>query len=382
MVTDHWKSRTRRVIEIVAIILFVVIGVTIILQTTAPSPPQGVPPKEKLTEARYYQKLGDGMVQCQLCFRKCTIQEGARGVCENRINIGGTLYSLVYANPCAIQIDPVEKEPLFHLLPGDTTLCFGTASCNQKCLFCHNWHMSQRTVEETDNVPLSPEEAVTMAAEVGCNSISFTYNEPTVFYEYMYDIAKLAKEMGLVTYFHSNGTINPEPLRALLPYMDAACIDLKAFTEEFYLNVSSSELEPVLRTLKIIKEEGVWLEVVNLLIPTLNDDMDKLREMCIWIRDNLGEDTPLHFSRFFPAYKLLKLPPTPLETLDKAREIAQEVGLKYVYIGNAPGHIANSTFCPQCGELIIKRVGFIVQQYLLKEGRCAYCGYPIPGIWD
>jgi len=241
--------------------------------------------------------------------------------------------------------------------------------------------MSQRTVEETDNFPLTPEEAVTATLEVGCNSISFTYNEPTVFYEYMYDIAKLAKEMGLRVYFHSNGTINPEPLRALLPYMDAACIDLKAFSEEFYQNISASELEPVLRSLKIIKEEGVWLEVVNLLIPTLNDDMDKMREMCLWIRDNLGEDTPLHYSRFFPAYKLTKLPPTPIETLDKAREIAQEVGLKYVYIGNAPGHIANSTFCPGCGELVIKRVGFIVQENHLNEGRCKFCDYTIPGVW-
>jgi pyruvate formate lyase activating enzyme len=218
--------------------------------------------------------------------------------------------------------------------------------------------------------------------ELNCEAISFTYNEPTVFYEWVYDVAKLAQERGLKTYFHTNGAINPEPLRALLEHLDAVCVDLKAFTAEFYEVTSFSELSPVLTTLKTIKEAGVWFEITNLVIPTLNDDMEKIREMCIWIRDNLGKGVPLHFSRFFPAYKLTRLPPTPIETLEKAREIALEVGLEYVTIGNVPGHEANSTFCPQCGETLIERVHFEVLANHIENGRCQFCGHPIPGVWQ
>jgi len=374
-----WKSKLRLGIELVALIAFIVVGGTVILSRGLPTSP---PDKETLTEARYYDKLSGKRVQCQLCFRKCTIAQGHRGECGARENREGTLYSLVYGQPCAIQIDPVEKEPLLHLLPGTITLCLGTAGCNFKCIFCHNWHMSVRTPEETDNVPLSPEEAVSKAIEYDCSSMSFTYNEPNVFYEYMYDVAKLAQERGLYTYFHTNGALNPEPLRELLKHMDAVCVDLKGFTPEFYKETSNSELEPVLSTLKTIREEGVHLEIVNLVIPTLNDDPKDIEKMCYWIRDNLGDDVPLHFSRFFPTYKLLKLPPTPIETLEKARQIALDAGLKYVTIGNVPGHEANSTFCPQCGQILIKRVHFNVISNHIKEGRCPFCGCQIPGIWE
>ena len=239
----RWKSRLRLGIELVALIAFIVVGSTVILsRALPPSPPDGETPME----ARYYTKLDGKGVQCQLCFRRCTIGQGQRGECGVRENRGGTLYSLVYGQPCAIQIDPVEKEPLFHMLPGTSTLCLGTAGCNFKCTFCQNWHISVRTPEETDNVPLSPEEAVNTAIELGCSSMSFTYNEPTVFYEYMYDVAKLAQKKGLWTYFHTNGALNPEPLRELLKHMDAVCVDLKGFTPEFYKETSNSELEPVL----------------------------------------------------------------------------------------------------------------------------------------
>lgn len=347
----------------------------------APEEPTPSFDQQALTEARYYVKMEGETIQCQLCFRRCTISEGQRGYCTVRANKGGTLYALVYAMPAARQVDPVEKEPLLHFFPGTMTLCFGTAGCNFKCSFCHNWHLAARTPEEVAATPLSAEEAVNKALELGVQSISFTYNEPTVFYEWAYDVAKLAQERGLRTYFHTNGAINPEPLRALLKRLDAVAVDVKAFTAEFYQVTSFSELEPVLTTLKIIKEEGVWFEITNLVIPTLNDDMGKIREMCIWVRDNLGKDVPLHFSRFFPAYKLTRLPPTPIETLEQARAIALEVGLEYVTIGNVPGHEANSTFCPNCGETLIKRVHFSVLANHIEDGKCKFCGYQIPGVW-
>ena len=375
----HWRPRLRLGIELVALIAFIVIGGVVILSRTLPPSP---PSEEAPIEARYYTKLDGKRVQCQLCFRRCTIAQGKRGECGVRENRGGTLYSLVYGQPCAIQIDPVEKEPLYHMLPGTTTLCLGTAGCNLKCIFCHNWHMSVKTPEETHNVPLSPEEAVNKTFQYGCSSMSFTYNEPTVFYEYMYDVAKLAQERGLWTYFHTNGALNPEPLRKLLKHMDAVCVDLKGFTSEFYRETSNSELEPVLSTLKTIREEGVHLEIVNLVIPSLNDNPKDIERMCHWIRDNLGEDVPLHFSRFFPTYKLLKLPPTPIETLEMARQIALDAGLHYVSIGNVPGHIANNTFCPQCGRILIERVHFSVISNHIEEGRCPFCGHQIPGIWE
>ena len=386
--TDEKRPRLRIGLELVALVLFIVIGLIII------SPSTFFPPRTKgLIEARYYSKTDGNTIKCQLCFRRCTIPEGQTGFCTNRKNIGSTLYSLVYAKPCAIQIDPVEKEPLFHVYPGSRIFCLGTAGCNFRCSFCHNWHMSHRSLEETGYVNLSSYEAVQMAIEYNCTGIHFTYNEPTVFYEYMYDVAKLAQGNSLTTAFHSNGAINPEPLRGLLKYMDAVTIDLKGFTSEFYQNVigqavsgpfkpSTPPLEQVLTTLKIIKEEGVWLEIVNLVIPTLNDDMEKIREMCVWIRDNLGEDVPLHFLRFMPAYKLTKLPPTPVETLEEAREIAMDVGLNYVYIGNVPGHEANSLFCPQCGGLLIERFHFTVLSNNLEGGKCKYCGHAVPGIWE
>jgi len=336
---------------------------------------------KKLFEARYYEKLEDNTVRCALCFRRCIIPEGKRGFCRNRENRDGKLYTLVYNRPCALQVDPIEKEPMYHILPGTKIFCTGTASCNFRCRHCHNWHMSQRSIEELQNYYVTPPEVVDLAIKYGCKTVSFTYNEPTVFFEYMYDIVKLAKERGLKAIFHTNGSINPEPLRDILKYVDGVTVDLKGFTEKFYSEVSSAELNHVLNTLKIIKEEGVWLELVNLIIPTLNDNMDDIRRMCEWIRDNLGKETPLHFSRFSPAYKLTRLPYTPLETIEKAYRIARDVGLEYVTIGNVPGHKYNSTFCPKCERRLIYRIHFEVLENNIEDGKCKYCGHKIPGIW-
>lgn len=336
-----------------------------------------------LKEVMFYWKLPGQKVQCETCFRRCLLEEGERGVCRNRENRGGNLYNLVYGKPSAVHIDPIEKEPQRHMLPGTGIFCLGTAGCNFRCRFCQNWHLSQRGIEEIGYYyDLPPEKVVEEAIERGIPTISFTYNEPTAFYEYVYDVAKLAKAKGLNILFHSNGSMNPEPLRELLKYTDAVTIDLKGFSDEFYESASSAELEPVLRTLKIIKQEEVWLEIVNLVIPTLNDDPEEIKAMCEWILENLGPDVPLHFSRFFPAYQLTNLPATPIETLEEAYRIAKEVGLNYVTIGNVPGHKHNSTFCPKCGRRLIHRIHFTVLENNVVDGKCKFCGHEIPGIWE
>ena len=334
-----------------------------------------------LYEAMFYRSLPDTMVQCQVCFRQCTVANGKLGFCHNKKNVDGKYYALTYGRPLALQIDPIEKEPSFHMLPGARIFCTGTASCNQRCKFCQNWEMSQRTLWQVVNQDAFPEEVVDLAIEWDCDAVSFTYNEPTVFYEQMFHTARLAKERGLRALFHTNGTMNPEPLIALLEFMDAVTVDLKAFTPEFYQEVSASELWPVLRSLTNIKKVDKHLEIVNLIIPTKNDDLDDLRDMCAWIVNELGRDVPLHFTRFFPAYRYQRLPPTPLGTLEAAAGIADDEGLQYVYIGNYPGHARNCTYCPQCGEMIIERVHFVVLAMDVKEGRCPHCGHTIPGIW-
>ena len=336
-----------------------------------------------LREAMFYKKLDKNNLQCEVCFRRCIIKEGQRGFCRNKENIDGKLYNLVHSRPSAVQIDPIEKEPALHMLPGTKILCFGTAGCNFRCKFCQNWHLSQRSIEEmTYTYDLSPESAVNRALMRKIPTLSFTYNEPISFYEYVYDTARFAKEKGLRILWHSNGTLNPEPLRELLKYTDAVTIDLKGFTDKFYREASLAELEPVLQTLKIIKKKGIWLEIVNLHIPTLNDDPQDVRRMCGWIKENLGKDVPLHFSRFSPAYQLTTLPATPIKKLEKAHKIAKEVGLEYVTIGNVPGHKYNSTFCPECGKRLIHRIHFHVLSNKIKDGKCRFCGHHIPGIWS
>ena len=348
--------------------------------TPAPMPTQpSLPPYAH--EAMYYQQIGEGLVQCQLCPNRCTLPEGSRSQCRVRENRGGKLYTLAYGNPCAVHNDPIEKKPFNHFLPGTLAFSIATAGCNLHCLYCQNWTISQKRPEEVDSISLPPEEVVKYALKAGSQSIAYTYSEPNIFYEYMLDTAKAARPKGLRNVVISNGYINPDPLRELCHAVDAIRVDLKGFSEEFYQKVCFGSLAPVLESIKIIHQEGTWLEIVNLVVPTLNDDEGMLREMARWIVKNLGPDVPVHFSRFYPMYKLTKLPPTPVETLEKARAIAMEEGINYAYIGNVPGHPASHTYCPACGKAIIKRTGFEVTEYHIVDGKCEFCGHPIPGVW-
>ncbi len=338
--------------------------------------------RQKLMEARYYRKRDKNAVSCELCFRGCLIPEGKRGFCKNRENREGKLYSLVYYRPSALQVDPVEKEPMFHFLPGSKIFCTGTASCNFRCKHCHNYHLSHRTLEEVEFYFLTPKEIVNLAKKYECRTVSFTYNEPTVFFEYMFDIVKLAKEKGLKAIFHSNGAISRKPLEDILKIIDGVTIDLKAFHQNFYTEISSAYLEPVIESLRLIRKFPVWLEIVNLIIPTYNDNPSDIKKMVEWIVKELGEVIPVHFTRFFPSNNLRGLPPTPIATLEKAHQIAKEAGIKFVYIGNCPGHKYNSTFCPSCNEILIKRVHFEVLEKNIENSRCKFCNTEIPGIWN
>jgi pyruvate formate lyase activating enzyme len=335
--------------------------------------------KTKLSS--YFTPLGGGEVQCELCPQKCRVSKGKRGLCRVRENRDGNYYTLVYGNPCAVHLDPIEKKPFFHVLPSTSSFSIATAGCNFQCKFCQNWEISQASPEDLYNIDFPPESVVQKAKEAKAQSIAYTYVEPTIFYEYMLDTAQLAKKAGLLNVYHSNGFINPTPLRNLCKVLDAADIDLKGFTEGFYQELCSGELAPVLNTLKILKQEKVHVEITNLMIPTKNDDISVVKEMCLWIKKELGPETPIHFSRFYPLYRLKNLPPTPVSTLEKARTAALSAGLEYVYIGNVPGHESESTFCPKCKKLLIQRTGYMVGEIHLKGGKCGYCGKPIPGIW-
>jgi pyruvate formate lyase activating enzyme len=345
-------------------------------------PRAGLRAQEKLKEASFYQTLEDKAVQCLLCPRRCIIPDKKRGFCGVRENRAGILYSLVYAKPCTINIDPIEKKPLFHFLPSTAAFSIATVGCNLKCKFCQNWQISQARPEETGYVYLEPADLVKKAKASGAPTIAYTYTEPTVFYEYMLDIARIAKKEGIRNVMHSAGHINEEPLRQLCKYLDAANIDLKGFSEKYYNEMSLGHLDSVLQTLKILKQEGVWVEITNLVLPGYNDDEGTIRKMCLWIKENLGEGVPLHFSRFWPMYKLTALSPTPLETLEKARKIALGCGLKYVYIGNVPGNDAENTYCPKCNKAVIKRSGYTILEVNLENGRCKFCGEEISGVWN
>lgn len=332
-------------------------------------------------EAFNYKKSGKYQVDCLLCPNGCTLSEGDRGVCKVRTNKNGKLYSLVYGNPCAVHIDPIEKKPLSHFLPTTKAFSIATAGCNLSCLNCQNWTISQFPPEETQNIDLMPDKVVEACIDNGCPSIAYTYAEPTIFYEYMYDTARLAKKKGLRNVIKSNGYIKEGPLKELCKYMDAANIDLKSFDEKIYNNLNAGSLQPVLNTLKVYKEMKVWLEITNIIIPTWSDNMDMVRRMCKWLVSNGFSETPLHFTRFNPLYKLTHLPQTPVSTLESAHKIALAEGMKYAYIGNVPGHNFENTFCPNCKKMIIERKGFYILQNNLNNGKCKYCGTKIQGVW-
>lgn len=323
-------------------------------------------------------------VTCELCPRACVIPEGGAGDCRIRVNLGGKLRATTYGRPSAVHVDPMEKKPLYHFKPGSPVFSIATAGCNLHCLNCQNWQLSQRGGEEMEQIyRADPLRLIEIAREEGCESIAYTYSDPVVFYEYVYDSAELAHGGGLSNVFITAAYINRDPLRRLCRVLDAANVDLKAFDDGFYRKINGATLGPVLEALTVMREEGVWIEVTNLLIPTLNDDLLMIRRMAAWIRDELGAGTPLHFSRFHPQYRMRNLPPTPASTLDRARREAQDTGLDYVYVGNVMGHEGSSTYCPVDGTLLIGRTGFwITENNLTADGRCPTCNEPIPGVWQ
>jgi pyruvate formate lyase activating enzyme len=336
---------------------------------------------ESLHEARWWETEPNGKVHCYLCPRHCHIGEGQAGFCFIRANEGGKLYSLGYAHPAALQIDPIEKKPLNHFLPGTRVFSMGTAGCNMGCFFCQNWDISKSRSDQVHSSHMPPEDVVQLAIRSGCPSIAFTYNEPTIWGEYVIDICAAAKEYGINTVMVSNGYITYDSFHDIYDHIDAANIDLKAFTESFYGRVTLTHLQPVLETLQWLKNEtNVWFELTNLMIPTLNDDPTETRKLAEWVLKHLGPDVPLHFTAFHPDFKLRDKPKTPPETLHNARAVAQDVGLHYVYEGNISSDGAH-TSCSSCGTLLIRRSWHHVEENRLKDGACPNCGLAIPGRW-
>lgn len=319
--------------------------------------------------------------KCLICPNECTLKNGETSQCRSRINHSGKLYTIAYGNPCAINVDPIEKKPFYHFLPGSTAFSIATAGCNFSCLNCQNWTISQSSPKETQNYDLMPDKVVEKAVQNKCRSIAYTYSEPVTFYEYVYDTAVLARKKGIRNVLVSNGYINEQPLRDLCKVIDGATIDLKSFDNTTYLRLNAGMLQPVLNALKIYKQEGVWLEISNLVIPGWSDNMDMIQKMCSWLCQNSFQDIPFHFLRFQPLYKLNKLPPTPVAVLQKAKEVATRAGMKYVYIGNIPGTADISTKCPHCEKMVIERKGHMIISNHTKGGKCGYCGTIIPGRW-
>jgi pyruvate formate lyase activating enzyme len=322
-------------------------------------------------------------VTCEICPRTCVIPEGTAGDCRIRVNLGGRLRATTYGRPSAVHVDPMEKKPLYHFHPGTPVFSFATAGCNLHCLNCQNWQLSQRGGEEMEEVfRAEPADLVTAAIDEGCKAIAYTYSDPIVWYEYVEDTSRLARAQGLANVFITAAYINPKPLRRLCRVLDATNADLKAFDDGFYRRINDASLKPVLDALVVFREEGIWIELTNLVIPTLNDDLAMIRRMAHWIIAELGADTPLHFSRFHPEYRLRNLPPTPTETLTHARDQALDAGLRYVYIGNVLGDEGSSTYCPRDGTLLIGRSGFVITtNRLTPDGRCPTCNERIAGVW-
>ena len=336
-----------------------------------------------MKEALFYEKRGDGSVRCTLCPHYCKIDDGEFGICAVRQNRGGTLYAMSYEKAIATHIDPIEKKPLFHVYPGSKSFSIATVGCNFSCEFCQNHDISQATRDKKGNIPGQPVTAsrvVAMAKNSGCKTIACTYTEPTIYYEYAFDIARGAYEQDVKTVFVSNGYINEEPLRQIAPFLIAANIDLKGWDEQFYQKIVGGSLKRVLGSLRLYKSLGIWLEVTTLVVPTLVDRPDSLREIARFIRDELGAETPWHITRFYPQYKYSEMEPTPLSVLREAREIGLAEGLRYVYNGNTPGDIGENTYCYSCGEMLIERYGFSIIANQLKGDACPKCGTKLDGV--
>jgi pyruvate formate lyase activating enzyme len=334
-----------------------------------------------MKEAMFYEKLDENKVRCFLCAHHCLIKDGKRGLCAVRENKEGILYSLVFGKVISMNIDPIEKKPLFHLLPGSTSFSIATVGCNFHCEHCQNFEISQYPKEHED-IPgqsVTPEAIVKAAKQNGCESISYTYTEPTIFFEFAYDCARLAHESGIKNVFVSNGYTSPEATRVIAPYLDGNNIDLKG-NNDFYKNICGAKLEPVKKTIRLMKELGVWVEVTTLIIPDHNDSEKDLSDIAGFIK-SVDPSIPWHVSQFYPTYKLTDKPRTPVKTLRRAREIGFETGLKYVYEGNVPGEGGENTYCPDCKELLIKRWGFSIIENKIKDGRCSKCEAEIEGVW-
>jgi len=321
-------------------------------------------------------------VRCRLCARNCLLDDGERGLCRARINVGGELKTLVYGRPLSVHVDPIEKKPFYHFLPGSQAFSLSTSGCPLRCKFCQNWEISQATPESYASTVVPPAAIAGAAARRGAPVIAFTYNEPTVFTEYLTDIARAAREQERRSVLVSCGYMNEAPLAEMCEVLDAIKIDLKGFADAFYRKVCEAELRPVLRSIEQIGASGVHLELVNLVVPTLNDSPQMLTELSKWVVGQLGPDVPVHFTRFHPDYQLPNLPPTPVATLERARDLALAQGMHYPFVGNVPGHPGNNTYCPGCGAVVIERIGFFVKSLRLREGRCAACGTEIRGVWS
>ncbi|MDP8225457.1 MAG: AmmeMemoRadiSam system radical SAM enzyme [Candidatus Lernaella stagnicola] len=331
--------------------------------------------------ARFWHADGEN-IQCDLCPQGCTIASEKMGFCRVRRNDNGKLVSLVYGQPVTHHNDPIEKKPFNHVLPGSKAFSVATVGCNMTCKHCQNWQLSQATPGDLRSLSWSPAELAKRAKAAGSATIAFTYNEPTIWPEYIIDTAVEAKKLGVRTVVVSNGFINEAPQRELAKNILAYKVDLKGFSEKFYRDICGASLKPVLEGMVRIREEKCWLEIVTLVIPTLNDDPQEIRALAKWVYTHLGADVPLHFTRFHPMFQLRNLPRTPVPTLEKARQVALDAGLRYVYTGNVPGHPGTHTYCPKCGEKVIQRYGFTAKVVALDDGRCAKCGTAIPGVWS
>lgn len=331
--------------------------------------------------AEYIRKLENGSLQCGLCPNNCVPGEGQNGTCRARGLRDGKYVSLVYGLPCVLAIDPVEKMPLFHYHVHSPALSISTAGCNLTCQYCQNWQFSQKSPAETANFNFKPEEVVVRALDFQVQSLGFFYTEPVIYIEFMKDIARLARKNNLKTIMVTGGYIQPEPLHDLFDLIDMFVVGYKGFTQDFYKEVIGGDLEPVTRTMKLIKNSGRHMEVVSLLIPGKNDSDEHLKTGIDWFASNLGPDVPWHFSRFAPEFMLKNLPPTPNTVLEKARKMAMQAGMKFVYTGNNPGQEGNHTYCPGCGKKVVERLGFKVMRSHLSRGKCPDCGYQMPGVW-
>ena len=332
-------------------------------------------------EGHHYKKLSNGKVVCSICPNRCILAEGDRSVCRSKVNVDGKLYSLTYGNPCAANIDPIEKKPLFHFKPKSKAFSIATAGCNFRCLNCQNYEISQAKPREVRTIELFPRDVVKETQRAGAECIAYTYSEPITFYEYMIDTARIAKENNIYNLFISNGYINQKPLVELCEVLDGANVNIKSLSDNIYRKLNGGRLQPVLNTFKTMHEQGVHFEMTNLVVPGYVDDDDMVKEMCQWILTNLGPDYPLHFLRFFPRYKLNRIPPTPVSTLERLRNLAIQEGIRYVYLGNVPNHEGTHTYCHNCRKLLIKRQGYFIPQYNLVGNQCKYCDTVIPGVW-